>query len=473
MPGRICRRDPAVAGRDRRIRSGIQRIFIKDRDGFWHQISVGGKMDTYSLMKHPFTMLATFIVAVGIAAAALQGFSAAHAAADTTATIVASSTSLQAQIDANNQQIANLNQQIAVDQAALQQVGADKQTLQAAIKALDLQRNKVQAQVAVTEHQITTTKLQIQQLGGEITDTKATIATDQAALGASLQAFQKTEDQPLFMRILSFNTLSQIWSDSNANLQIQEAIQNNMQALQTQKNNLAASQATSQQKQAVLTSQQQSLAAQQQSLAATVQSKNQLLVQTNAKESAYEKLLAAAEAELKSFSAFAQNAGGSKLLGNQTVCDAWGCYYNQRDTAWGNDSLDGTSFKLASDGCLVTAMAMVITHYGYRDVTPVTINSNPDNFAAYYPADLLTTIVVDGISATRKTTTINAMLATGNPVIVGLYAYGGTHFVVLVSGSNGNYLMRDPYIMNGNNISFSDHYSVRNIFSVSKVAISS
>ena len=127
---------------------------------------------------------------------------------------------------------------------------------------------------------------------------------------------------------------------------------------------------------------------------------------------------------------------------------------------------------MAADGCLVTAMAMVLTHYGYRDVTPVTINSNPNNFAAYYPASLLTTINVDGVSATRKTAAIDATLATGNPVIVGIHAYGGTHFVVLVSGSKGNYIMKDPYITDGNNISFTANYTLRSIFAITKVVIS-
>jgi hypothetical protein len=246
-----------------------------------------------------------------------------------------------------------------------------------------------------------------------------------------------------------------------------------MQTLRNEEGNLADSQATSKQKQVTLTSQQQSLASQQQSLVAAEQSKNQLLAETNAKESVYEKLLAAAESELASFSAFTKNAGGSGILASQTSCDAWGCYYNQRDAAWGNDALDGTQWTLASEGCLITSMAMVMTHYGYRDVTPITINTNPDNFAAYYPSYLLTTITVDGVAATRKTATIDATLATGNPVIVGLDAYGGTHFVVLVSGRKGNYVMRDPYVTNGKDINFSDHYSVRDIFSVSKVAISS
>ena len=197
-----------------------------------------------------------------------------------------------------------------------------------------------------------------------------------------------------------------------------------------------------------------------------------MLVQTKAQESTYQKLLAAAQAQLASFSAFAQNAGGSKLLGNQTTCDSWGCYYNQRDTAWGSMPLNGTHYNLASDGCLVTAMAMVMTHYGYKDVTPVTINSNPSNFAAYYPAYLMITINVDGVSATRTSAAIDATLATGNPVIVGVHAYGGTHYVVLTSGSKGNYLMRDPYIPNGKDVSFTSKYSLRSIFGITKVTIS-
>ena len=109
-------------------------------------------------------------------------------------------------------------------------------------------------------------------------------------------------------------------------------------------------------------------------------------------------MLTAAEAELKAFRRSPRTPAASKnLLGNQTSCDAWGCHYNQRDTAWGNNALNGTQYTLASDGCLVTAMAMVMTHYGYRDVTPATINGNSGNFAAYYPASLLYTITVDGV----------------------------------------------------------------------------
>lgn len=420
-------------------------------------------------MKKLFKALGTLLFVAVI----IVNFPIAHATATATTTaLTTSSSSLQTQIDVNNQQIDALNQQIATYQTELEQVGANKKTLQAAINALDLQRNKVQAQVALTEHQIAVTQLQIQQLGTEITAGQQTITTDQAAVIEELQNLEKADGQTLLMQILSSGSLIQTWNGLATTVEVKDSIESNMQTLQAQESSLASSQTASKEEQVTLGSQQQSLASQQQSLTETVQSKNQLLTETNAQESTYEKLLAAAEAQLQSFSAFTQNAGGSALTGNQTVCDAWGCYYNQRDSAWGSDALDGTKYNLASDGCLVTSMAMVMTHYGYRDVTPVTINSNPNNFAAYYPASLLITIDVDGVTATRKTATIDATLATGNPVIVGLHAYGGTHFVVLVSGSNGNYIMRDPYITNGNDIVFSDHYALRDIFGISKVVIS-
>lgn len=428
-------------------------------------------------MKRKFAFIAAFLAVTS--GAMLPSGTLMDAQAATTASSTAgasgsasSSATLQSQINANNAAIAQLNQEIATYQQEIKKAGANKKTLQAAINSLDLRKNRIEAQVALTRRQINTTNLQIQQLAGQISNTQATIAKDQALLGQYLLNLQKDENRPLFMQVLSSNDLTSAWNDMNATLQAQSAVESEMTSLQQQQQALADSKSASQQKQQSLTSQQQTLTTQQENLSQTVQSKSTLLAQTKAKESNYEKLLAAAEAELQSFTAFTKNAGGSGLVGNQTQCDAWGCYYSQRDSAWGRDSLDGTKYTLADAGCLITSMAMVLTHYGYRNVTPVTINSNPANFAAYYPAYLLLTINVDGKSVTRKRATIDATLATGNPVIVGVHAYGGTHYVVLVSGKNGNYIMKDPYVKGGNDIPFSSHYSMRSIFSVRRVVIS-
>lgn len=200
--------------------------------------------------------------------------------------------------------------------------------------------------------------------------------------------------------------------------------------------------------------------------------KQKLLAETEGSEANYQKLLSQARAQLAAFSNFTASRGGASILSNQTSCDDWGCYYNQRDSQWGNSALNNTSYTIASDGCLVTSMAMVYTHYGHRSVTPLSINSDSNNFASYYPAYLKYTITADGATSNRVGSVVDGELSAGNPVVVGVSYDGGPipdHFVVLVSGSGGNYIMNDPFTPNGHKIPFTDHYSVGGIREIDKV----
>lgn len=207
--------------------------------------------------------------------------------------------------------------------------------------------------------------------------------------------------------------------------------------------------------------------------------KQRLLEETNNNEAVFQNLVSRAKAQLAAFGRFTQIQGGASILNNQTVCDSWGCYYNQRDSQWGNVPLNGTSYTLASDGCLVTSMAMIYTHYGYRNVTPLEVNSNPNNFASYYPAWLYFNISVNGVSSSRELIDKQRMdeeLNNGRPVVVGIAynscrhsdgRYYADHFVVLTKKNGNDYLMHDPFTPNGNNISFYSKYS--NICEIYKV----
>jgi hypothetical protein len=73
------------------------------------------------------------------------------------------------------------------------------------------------------------------------------------------------------------------------------------------------------------------------------------------------------------------------------------------------------------------------------------------------------------LTTARVGATIDSSLSAGEPVIVGVNAMGGTHFVVLVNGSGGSYTMNDPYVANGHNINFSDYYSMGSIFEIRKL----
>ena len=200
------------------------------------------------------------------------------------------------------------------------------------------------------------------------------------------------------------------------------------------------------------------------------QSKKTLLAETQGSEASYQALLDQAKTQLAGFSSFAQSQGGATILSNQTVCDDWGCYYNQRDSQWGANSLNGTRYSLASDGCLVTSMAMVYTHYSHKSVNPQTINSDSWNFASYYPAFLNFTIRADGVVSTRDGSSISSELQSGRPVIAGIkYSNGDTHFVVLTDYNGGNYLMNDPFTPNGHKIPFTSKYSLNSIYAVYKI----
>lgn len=204
-------------------------------------------------------------------------------------------------------------------------------------------------------------------------------------------------------------------------------------------------------------------------------SKQELLTQTQGSEANYQRLLEQTKAQLASFSRFTTSQGGASLLGNQTSCDDWGCYYNQRDSQWGGMNLNGQSgYSVAEIGCLMTSMAMVYTHYGHKDVTPMSINSVSSNFSGIPAVLLKFTISANGVSASRTSASIDSVLGSGNPVIVGISYDAGPypdHFVVLRSGSGGNYMMNDPFTPNGRNIPFTSKYSIGSIREIDKVSI--
>lgn len=199
--------------------------------------------------------------------------------------------------------------------------------------------------------------------------------------------------------------------------------------------------------------------------------KQTLLTQTQGDEQTYESMLSQAKAELAGFSNFTSGAGGASLLSGQTSCDSWGCYYNQRDSQWGNLLINGQSgYTMAGYGCLITSIAMVLSHMGHT-VSPADIAASGGSNFAVGTAMLAKSISVDGVSLNRNgVSDLDSALQSG-PVIVGIYAYGGTHFVVLKSGSNGNYVMDDPYLPNGHDISFTDHYSVSSIFEMDQISL--
>ncbi len=351
---------------------------------------------------------------------------------------------------------------------------------QSQAKTLSSQISVMTNQINLTQARIVNTQSQIKELTGEITTTSTKIATIEGSLSGltkvlldHIVATYKVGNSQDFGLLVTSNTISDFFQRASY-LRIVQAHDRQLIYDTVQARNDYANQ-----QDIFVAKKKQVEALQNQLQAYTVQlgqektDKQRLLAETQGSETTYQRLLAQAEAQLAGFSRFAASQGGASLLSGQTSCDDWGCYYNQRDTQWGAVALGGSQYSIASDGCLMTSMAMIYTHYGHRGVTPLTINANSNNFASYNRAYLMKTITADGATSTRSGSAIDSELSSGRPVVVGVSYDGGPiadHFVVLVSGSGGNYTMKDPFTPNGNNIPFTSKYSVGSIVEVDAVS---
>jgi hypothetical protein len=159
----------------------------------------------------------------------------------------------------------------------------------------------------------------------------------------------------------------------------------------------------------------------------------------------------------------AGSGGGSTerlIVDAQPGGDGWGSYFNQRDVRWASEGVGGGTNSVWQIGCLLTDLAMVYSHFGYRGVTPATIAAHSGWF------DGRGAIFNSAISVPGHTTVIvrdpdpswiAAQLAAGRPVIVGMnLAKGSTHFVTL-TGLNGasDYWTNDPWEQSAMHVTFS------------------
>jgi peptidoglycan hydrolase CwlO-like protein len=200
------------------------------------------------------------------------------------------------------------------------------------------------------------------------------------------------------------------------------------------------------------------LSTQKQELDSQKVQKQQLLTATRSDETVYQNLVEKARQELRGFTAFTTAAGGAGLTSFGSGSNGW--YYTQRDPAWGNYLLPGSSSSVALAGCAMTSVAMVCKSYG-QDMTPTTMVNSPNKFIG---GDLWNwAFNCDGksqswISASQDG--VKSYVQQNKPVILRLVApsVSGLHFVVAWKWDEGSqdFIIHDPYY--GPDKKFSERY---------------
>ena len=208
---------------------------------------------------------------------------------------------IQAQIDAHNQQIAALDAEIASYQKEVDTLGSQKQTLQSSLKTIDVSREKTSAQISVIEEQIATAQEQLQELGGQITAKQAQIEIDKQTIAASIREIANADQNSIIPTLFTSDTFIDAWKSVDAQEQLNEALQSNVVSLSSDTEQLANQQNQVGNTENQLTTFNKGLVTQKGALDANAVAKQQLIAQTNSKQSSYQSLIATKKAEETQF----------------------------------------------------------------------------------------------------------------------------------------------------------------------------
>lgn len=385
-------------------------------------------------------------------------------------------------LSVSNVQAQSLEQKIVEYENKIQELKGQKDSLSKQINLLNSQIALSEARIGITEGQIGKLTKEIDELDVEIEkleEDKTKIL--ELVLHRIPESYKRNRSggTSTFGAIFLSRNFSDFLTRIKYLLRVQAEDSRNYQKLQLTQDNFNERRDQREKKKDQQEALKQQLEAEVRQRDTQKREKVVLLAQTQNDESRYQRLLSEARAQLAGFAKFASFQGGG-ILSGQTFCNDWGCYYNQRDSQWGNTLINGSNdcggpCSVARVGCLVTSVAMAASHLGRNDISPGDIaTSGPENFSVGTALLKKGTISVKGTNITR--TSVSGSLSpdavSNGPVIVGLY-YGqfGTHFVVVKSYQDGKYIMNDPYQAGGHDISFTDHYSLGSVFSVERVSI--
>ncbi len=368
----------------------------------------------------------------------------------------------------------DLKQYVEDCNSKLSTLSGQKQTLSQAISILNTQISLTQAKIA--KHNVEIAKLET-----EITDLSGRIQSLDYSLTDLTKIFvTRLRESYIRRNHLPLELFAQLSNLPQIALGIEylEIARNHDQSLllTLEKSRLDFDQQKSLKeiKAAEITKAKKSLDQEKAILASQVSAKNKLLADTKNDEAKYQSLLSSAKAQLLAFRRFASNQGGANILSNQTKCDDWGCYYNQRDQNWGNQTIGLSSETMKEVGCLITSMAIVASHYG-KSIKPGDIAGSSSPFWGNTAYMNLGSWSVGGVTMTRTrigstTAKIDEELAAGRPVVVGIYG-GPDHFLVIYKKEGDDYLMHDPFPENGGGIKFTSKYSLSAISTVDRVSV--
>jgi len=209
----------------------------------------------------------------------------------------------------------------------------------------------------------------------------------------------------------------------------------------------------------------QNLTVQKTSLQSQKTAKNRLLAITNNDEIIYQKRLTEAQNQLIALKNFSSSAGGDSCLSTTPGIGNDGNFYSQRDPGWCSRRMGNSGDTIGAVGCYISSISMVYKKIG-SNMTPLIYAQDSSNFfsTTAYAVNPSPPSGYIYRKVAYSSSTVDNEFSAGRYIIAELKMGSGQHFVVLISGSKGNYKMHDPWY--GPDLDLTTHYSTSQIQSL-------
>lgn len=327
------------------------------------------------------------------------------------------------------------------------------------IKLISIQIAQTQQKVKQTSSSISTLKKEIADLSVKISDLDLSL-NDLSAIYIQ----QISHNYKLGKRISLFTAIAtDNFNDYFENYKylsiIQRKNQETLLDMETTRTNLDIQKQEKAKKQAELEILEKTLARQQKDLVAQNSIKNELLKTT-------QKQLNDVLAQLSAIRNFS-SAYGSSCLSSVPGGGSDGNFYSQRDPRWCKQTIGYSSDSIGAVGCYISSIAMTFKKLG-SDISPAAYAAIPSNFQ-FNSAYAKVPNPPSGYTykqVSYSSSVVDAELDAGRYVIAQMYMKNiyGMHFVVIISGSDGNYKIHDPWF--GADQNLNERYSTSSIMSL-------
>lgn len=350
----------------------------------------------------------------------------------------------------------------------LNELGSAKNTLANQISIIDSNVELTQLKITQTENSIKTLDGEINNLSGKIDQLDIYLNQLSAAYLSQINQNYKLQKRiPPFAFLLT-TKFNDFWNQYKYLVTVQKNSQDNLVTIETTRTNFDIQKTQKSQKQAEMETLKKTLASQQISLDKQKKSKNALLTATKNDEKNYQQLLSQAQSQLSALRSFSSTAGGSSCLSSSPGNGSDGNFYSQRDPAWCKQFMGNSQDTIGDVGCYISSISMVFKKLG-SNISPSAYAADPSNFSlnTAYATDPHPPSSYSYKKISYSSNSIDNELKSGRYVIAQMKMSGtvsGMHFIVIISGSNGNYKIHDPWY--GPDQNFSDRYSPSSVMSL-------